>query len=90
MRLDLGHDDSTAVGLLAGLLLLEKLRRQLPGLRRRGYSVLIDEDGTATERFPSAEGKGTLIELVRLRIKRIRHFSSADELRTALSAPNSD
>ncbi len=57
----------------------------LPGLRRRGYPVLIDEDGTATESFPSAEGKATLIELERLRIKRIRHLSTAPELRRALS-----
>ncbi|MEE8558335.1 MAG: FAD/FMN-containing dehydrogenase, partial [Myxococcota bacterium] len=56
----------------------------LPGLRRRGYPVLIDEDGTATESFPSAEGKATLIELERLRIKRIRHLSTAPELRRAL------
>jgi hypothetical protein len=56
----------------------------LPRLRRRGYPVLLDEDGSLTKDFPSAEGKGTLIELKGLRITRIRHFSAPEELEKAL------
>jgi hypothetical protein len=56
----------------------------LPRLRRRGYPVLLDEDGSLTKDFPSAEGKGTLIELKGLRITRIRHFSAPEELAAAL------
>jgi hypothetical protein len=56
----------------------------LPRLRRRGCPVLLDEDGSLTKDFPSAEGKGTLIELKGLRITRIRHFSAPEELEKAL------
>jgi hypothetical protein len=58
----------------------------LPSLRRRGYPVLLDEDGRATADFPSAEGKATLVLLDALRVARIGHFESAEALRTALLA----
>jgi hypothetical protein len=48
--------------------------------------VLLDLDGAATADFPSAEAKGTLVILERLRVESIRHFESADDLRAALGA----
>lgn len=58
----------------------------MPSLRRRGYPILVDLDGTQTADFPSAEAQGTLIELTDLRITTIAHFESAEELRARLDA----
>jgi hypothetical protein len=56
----------------------------LPSLRRRDYPILIDTDGSATERFPSSEGQATLMVLDSLRLVGVSHFGSAAELRAAL------
>ena len=58
----------------------------LPSLRRRGYPILLDTDGTATADFPGAQERATLIELDGLRITRVRHFSDKAELRAALES----
>jgi hypothetical protein len=56
----------------------------LPRLRRRAYTILIDVDGSATQRLPSAKGRATLMTLDALRLVRVTHFGSATELRAAL------
>jgi len=57
-----------------------------PSMRDRPYAMLLDEDGELTERFPSVEGKATLILLDQLRVVRIVHIGSATELREALES----
>jgi hypothetical protein len=58
----------------------------LPSLRRRGYPILLDSDGTATVDFPGQKERATLIELDALRITRVRQFSDKAALRGALEA----
>jgi hypothetical protein len=58
----------------------------MPSLRRRGYPILIDADGSRTADFPSAEKRGTLVGLADRRVTSIEHFASAEELRAALEA----
>lgn len=58
----------------------------LPSLRRRGYPILLDMDGTATADFPGEKERATLIKLDGLRIRRVRHFSDEAELRAALES----
>jgi hypothetical protein len=55
-----------------------------PKMRRRGYPMLLDRSGLLTKELPSEKGKATLILLDQLRIVKIRHFESAEELRSAL------
>lgn len=57
-----------------------------PSMRDRPYPMLLDEDGELSERFPSVEGKATLILLDRLKVVRIVHIDSAAELREALES----
>jgi hypothetical protein len=58
----------------------------MPGLRRRGYPILIDAEGAATAEFPSEPERGTLVVLDDLRVESVRHFERAGELRDALEA----
>jgi len=58
----------------------------LPSLRRRGYPILLDTDGTATADFPGEKERAALIELAGLRITRIRYFTESAELERALQA----
>ena len=56
----------------------------MPSLRRRGYLILIDEKGTATELYPTEKGQTTLIAIEKFKITSIEFFDAADELRLAL------
>jgi hypothetical protein len=58
----------------------------LPSMRRRAYTILIDVDGSVTERLPSAEGRATLMTLDALRLVRVTHFDSAADVRAALES----
>jgi len=52
----------------------------LPGLRRRPYRVLVDDDGAKTVDFPSVEGRPTVLVLVNLRVASVQHPKNAEEL----------
>jgi hypothetical protein len=55
-----------------------------PSLRRRGYPILLDEEGSITASFPGEDGKGTLMRLDRLRLVSVEQFETAEALRAAL------
>ena len=52
-----------------------------PRMRKRPYSMLLDEDGSLTADFPARDGKATMLFLEKLRITRIDYVESVDELR---------
>jgi hypothetical protein len=52
----------------------------LPGLRRRTYTLMVDEEGKATTDFPSEEGKPTVLLLEELRVKSVAYPADADAL----------
>ena len=56
----------------------------VPRMRQRAYRVLLDRDGSVTRNFAPAEGKVTLVAFDRLRITRIAHLATADEVRAAI------
>lgn len=58
-----------------------------PSMRRRPYRMLLDTEGTATRRLPSAEGKVSVIALDALRIEAIDFVDEPGALRAALGAP---
>jgi len=58
----------------------------MPSMRKRGYRIFLDRDGTATAAFPSEEGKVTAIDTTEGTIVRIKMLGSADELRALLDA----
>ena len=60
----------------------------IPSMRKRPYPMLLDRDGEATARFPSEEGKATLLFLEDLRIQRLFFASSSAEIRRALGLPS--
>jgi len=53
----------------------------IPRMRQRPYRVLLDRDGSATRDAPYVEKKPTVLFLDRLRITRVEHAASAEELR---------
>jgi hypothetical protein len=52
----------------------------MPGLRRRPYKLMVDEEGKATADFPSEEGKPTVLVLKDLRIESVSYPADADAL----------
>jgi hypothetical protein len=58
-----------------------------PRLRGRGYPILLDEEGKATEDLPAAGGKATLLFLEKLVVTRVEQVGSAQELRAAIEPP---
>lgn len=58
----------------------------IPAMRRRGYPILLDRDGSRTKSFPHQKGAATLLLLDRLRISRILHIDSPAELQSALQS----
>ena len=52
----------------------------MPGLRRKPYTILVDEDGARTADFPSIEGRPTVLFLDDLRVSRVEQPASADAL----------
>jgi hypothetical protein len=59
----------------------------LPGLRRKPYRILVDEDGTRTADFPAVEGRPTVLLLDGLRVSRVEQPASADALLAILEPP---
>jgi hypothetical protein len=57
----------------------------IPSMRRRGYPMLLDMEGSATVDFPGGKGQPALITLDELRVTAIESFESAQALRAALS-----
>ncbi|MEE8312780.1 MAG: FAD/FMN-containing dehydrogenase [Myxococcota bacterium] len=56
----------------------------IPRMRRRGYPILLDRDGSQTASFPSVEDSATLLVLDRLRIQQVLHLDSPAEIKAAL------
>ena len=56
----------------------------IPKMRRRPYPMLLDRDGSPSEKFPDVEGKATVVSLAKLRVTAIQHFTTADDLMRAL------
>lgn len=52
----------------------------LPSLRKRGYRVFLDRDGTVTRDFPSEEGRVTVFVLADGTIEAIRTIASPEGL----------
>ncbi len=56
----------------------------IPKMRKRPYPMLLDRDGSLSEKFPDVEGKATVVSLAKLRVTAIQHFTTADDLMRAL------
>lgn len=56
----------------------------LPRMRARPYPVLLDEQGEPTARFPSQEGRATVLFLDGLRITRIAYEDAPDAVLAVL------
>ncbi|HTO06872.1 MAG TPA: hypothetical protein VMR86_07410 [Myxococcota bacterium] len=65
---------------LAGMSSFVRRWFALPGLRRKPYRILVDEDGTRTADFPVVEGRPTVLVLDDLRVSRVEEPASADAL----------
>ena len=65
---------------LAGMSAFVRRWFALPGLRRKPYRILVDEDGTRTAEFPAVEGRPTVLLLDELRVSRVEQPASADAL----------
>jgi hypothetical protein len=65
---------------LAGMSAFVRRWFALPGLRRKPYRILIDEDGTRTADFPAVEGRPTVLVLEDLRVSRVEQPASAEAL----------
>jgi len=59
----------------------------IPSMRKRPYSMLLDREGEVTARFPSEEGKATLLFLDDLDIQRVFYAASPNQIREALGLP---
>jgi hypothetical protein len=59
----------------------------IPRMRERPYPMLLDRDGALSRDFPSRKGQATLFFLEKLRVTKLEHFGSAQELRNALALP---
>lgn len=56
----------------------------IPSMRKRPYPMLLDRDGVVTARLPDVEGKATLIIFEDLRIERVLHLETVEEVRLEL------
>jgi hypothetical protein len=74
------RNNSVYVVDLAGMSSFVRRWFALPGLRRRPYVLLVDEDGSKTADFPARAGRPTVLVLDRLRVERIEQPASAEEL----------
>jgi hypothetical protein len=72
---------------LAGMSAFVRRWFALPGLRRKPYRILVDEDGTRTADFPAVEGRPTVLLLDELRVARVEQPASADALLAILEPP---
>jgi hypothetical protein len=65
---------------LAGMSAFVRRWFAMPGLRRKPYKILVDEDGARTPDFPSQEGRPTVLLLDKQRVIRIENPENADAL----------
>lgn len=72
---------------LAGMSSFVRRWFALPGLRRKPYRILVDEDGSRTRDMPSEEGRPTVLVLDELRVALVQHPKDADAL-IAVLEPN--
>ncbi len=56
----------------------------IPSMRKKPYPMLLDKDGSKTEKYPDQNDASTLIYIESLKIKNILHLSSIKEIRQAL------
>jgi hypothetical protein len=85
-----GHLDDRAAVYVADVSRMPALVTRLfalPKLRRRPYRMLLDRDGETMARFPSEEGRVTVLHLDAGRITRVVHAATVAELRAALEDP---
>lgn len=80
----LSDADAVYVANVSGMPALIRRIFALPKMRRRGYPVLLDTEGTITRDFPGSEGRATLIQLETSKVVGIDHYDSAEAVRTAL------
>jgi len=80
----LSDADAVYIADISGMPKLIRRMFALPKMRKRGYPVLLDTEGTVCADFPGSEGHGTMIRLESSRIVEINHYDSADEMRAAL------
>jgi hypothetical protein len=71
---------------ISGMPALVRRLMALPRLRQRPYPILLDFDGSVTQRIPGGAGQPVLLVLDELRIAEIRTLASAQELVAALRA----
>jgi hypothetical protein len=57
----------------------------LPRMRRRAYRVLLDREGSLARDFPHLAGQATVVFLDALRVTRVAHAASPEELRALLT-----
>jgi hypothetical protein len=74
------RNNSVYVVDLAGMSAFVRRWFAMPGLRRKPYRILVDDDGTKTSDFPAVEGRPTVLLLENLRVARIEQPASADAL----------
>jgi len=78
------RDGAAYVVDLAGMSPFVRRWFALPGLRRKSYRILVDEEGTRTREIPSVPGRPTVLSLDGLRVTRIDNPANADALIQAL------
>jgi hypothetical protein len=66
--------------LIANMMAIPKMKRE------RAYPTLLDRTGTASARYPSEEGRVTVLLLDRLRVEQILYRGTADGLREAVES----
>lgn len=69
---------------VSGMPALVRRMMAKPAMRRRGYTMLLDEDGSATQRLPTQPGRATLLFLEGRRVERIETVDSPQALRAAV------
>lgn len=57
----------------------------VPAMRRRGYPVLLDRDGSLTRGWPRVAGQLSVIALDRLTVRSVAQVTSVADLRTQLA-----
>lgn len=78
--------DAVYIADVSGMPKLIRRMFALPKMRKRGYPMLLDTDGTVCADFPGLDGHATLILLASSKIAAIDHYDSAEEVRAALRA----
>jgi hypothetical protein len=58
----------------------------LPSMRRRGYPILLDRDGSTSKRLPDVEGSATLIFCEDLVVTRVETAETSEAVAQALAA----